>query len=328
VRVSVVIRSYKRPSALKQLIGILRRQRYSDFEIVVLEQSADPTLVRDIESLGDDRLRVFVSEPKGPPAARNAAIRHSTGDVVLLIDDDDLPLGDDWLRDHARNYEDPLCMGVAGRLVRDPDHKEGPRFPKLVRAVAMTHTFFKDTRMMAHGTLRKADIDFLPGSNVSVRRSLLERIGGWDEGIPMNEEQSFAIKFHRQKRDGEYLVFDPVPEVWRRTDIPGGLDRRSGDDWSRRELEAWFFYYRHVVGHYFPWRYRVFLPFFVARGLQRVLFWVWDPDNSHRSSGERVRASLGLLAALPSIVSSQRFPVGAVLRVPDLLDSNGERRPK
>lgn len=308
-----------------ELLGKLRSQRYEDFEVVVLEQSADPALVRAIRDLGDPRVHVFVADPKGPPAARNAAIRHATGDIVLLIDDDDLPLGDEWIRDHAKNYEDPRCMGVAGRLVRDPERKGAPRFPKLVRAVAMTHTFFKDTRMMAHGTLRKEDIDFLPGSNVSVRRSLLERIGGWDEGIPMNEEQSFAIKFHRERRSGEYLVFDPVPEVWRRTDIPGGLDRRSGEDWSRRELEAWFFYYRHVVGHYFPWRYRAFFPFFVARGLQRVLFWVWDPDNSHRSRAERIRASVVLLTELPSIASSQRFPASAVHRVPDLFVARSER---
>jgi glycosyltransferase involved in cell wall biosynthesis len=325
LRVSVVIRSYKRPAALKELIARLRGQRYPDFEVVILEQSADPVLVQDLDAMGDARIRVFVTEPKGPPAARNAAIRYATGDVVLLIDDDDLPIGDDWIRDHAKNYADPLCMGVAARLVRDPEGREGPRFPKLVRAVAMTHTFFKDTRMMAHGTLRKEDIDFLPGSNVSVRRSLLERIGGWDEGIPMNEEQSFAIKFHRHRRSGEYLVFDPVPEVWRRTDIPGGLDRRSGEDWSTRELEAWFFYYRHVVGHYFPWRYRVFYPLFVARGLQRVLFWVWDPDNSHRSRGDRVRASLSLLASLPSSAVSQRFPAEGVHRVPDLFGSNDGR---
>jgi glycosyltransferase involved in cell wall biosynthesis len=328
VRVSVVIRSYKRPAALKELIAKLRSQRYADFEVVVLEQSADPGLVRDLESQGDTRVRVFVAEPKGPPAARNAAIRHATGDVILLIDDDDLPLDDDWIERHARNYADPRCMGVAARLVRDPQRRSGPRFPKLVRAVAMTHTFFKDTRMMAHGTLRKENIDFLPGSNVSVRRVLLERIGGWDEGIPMNEEQSFAIKFHRERRSGEYLVFDPAPEVWRRTDIPGGLDRRSGDDWSRRELEAWFFYFRHVVGHYFPWRYRLFFPFFVARGFQRVLFWVWDPDNSHRTRGERFRASVALFAALPSVALSQRFPAAAVQRVPNLFGSPERRTPE
>ena len=37
----------------------------------------------------------------------------------------------------------------------------------------------------------------------------------------MNEEQSFAIKFARMRRAGEYFKFDPQPLMWRRTDVPG-----------------------------------------------------------------------------------------------------------
>ena len=78
----------------------------------------------------------------------------------------------------------------------------------------------------------------------------------------MNEEQSFAIKFARQRKEGEKFVFDPSALMWRRTNVSGGLARRTGDDWYIRELEARVFYYRHVVGYYFTWRYRLFLPCF------------------------------------------------------------------
>ena len=118
-------------------------------------------------------------------------------------------------------------MGVVGRLVADPEHPRAPRFPKVARHFAMRFTVFKDTMALAHNTLRKEGIDFLIGSNASVRRSLLDRIGGWDEGIPMNEEQSFAIKFARHRRPGEKFVFDPFPLMWRRTNVPGGLGRRA-----------------------------------------------------------------------------------------------------
>jgi glycosyltransferase involved in cell wall biosynthesis len=125
--VSVVVRSFHRKAALLELVARLREQRYSHFEVVILEQSNDPALVKELESLGDARIRVVVNEPINPPAARNEAIRHSKGDVILLIDDDDLPIGDDWIAQHVKNYEDPDCMGVVGRLVTDPEH---PAFPK------------------------------------------------------------------------------------------------------------------------------------------------------------------------------------------------------
>jgi glycosyltransferase involved in cell wall biosynthesis len=317
VLVSVVVRSYKRKEALKELVARLREQRHPSFEIVILEQSDDSDLVRHLESIGDPRVRVVVSPPMSPPAARNEAIRHSSGEVILLIDDDDLPIGDDWIDLHAENYADPRCMGVVGRLVGDPANVKSPRFPRLVRHFAMRYTFFKDTRALAYNTVRKEGIDFLIGSNASMRRSLIERIGGWDEGIPMNEEQSFAIKFAQQRRDGEKFVFDPRPLMWRRTDVPGGLDRRRGDDWHMRELEARLFYYEHVVGYYFERRYRLLRPLFWLRGIEQVLVWIWDSDNGHRSFGERLSASLEVVFRLPKALRSSRFSVSDVRRVPE-----------
>ncbi|MET0594172.1 MAG: glycosyltransferase, partial [Polyangiaceae bacterium] len=304
--VSVVIRSYRRPAALKELVERLRRQSYPNYEIVILEQSDDPALVADLRACGDARVRVAVAPPMDPPAARNEAIRHATGDVLLFIDDDDLPVDDDWIRLHAKNYEDPRCMGVSGRLVADPDNPNAPRHPRLLKPFAFKQTFFKDSIVLAHNTLFKDGIDFLIGSNASVRRTLVERIGGWDEGIPMNEEQSFAIKFERQRKPGEKFVFDPTALMWRRTNVPGGLGRRSGDDWHMRELEARLFYYHHVVGHYFERRYRTLRPLFWLRGIEQVVVWIWDADNRHRSFGERLRASYEVVTGLSEALRFDR----------------------
>jgi glycosyltransferase involved in cell wall biosynthesis len=316
VLVSVAIRSFKRPEALLELVARLRKQTYPTFEVVILEQSSDPALVAKLQGLGDPRIRVIVKTPVNPPAARNEAIRHSKGEVILLIDDDDLPIGDDWIERHAQNYDDPTCMGVVGRLVADPERIRAPRFPRVTRHFAMRFTPFKDTMALAHNTLRKENIDFLIGSNASVRRTLLERIGGWDEGIPMNEEQSFAIKFARQRHPGEKFVFDPTALMWRRTNVPGGLGRRSGDDWHLRELEARLFYYQHVVGHYFERRYRTLRPLFWLRGIEQVVVWIWDSDNRHRSFSERLRASIEVIWGLPAVLRFDRFQESAVRRVP------------
>jgi glycosyltransferase involved in cell wall biosynthesis len=316
VAVSVVVRSFKRAEALKELVGRLGLQSHPSFEVVILEQSEDQALVRDLEALGDSRIRVVVSAPLNPPAARNEAVRHTKGEILILIDDDDLPIGTDWIDRHLANFADPLCMGVVGRLQRDPDRAAAPAFPRFVRLLAMRHTLFKDSRGLAHNTLRKKDIDFLIGSNVSIRRSLLDRIGGWDEGIPINEEQSFAFKFHLAKRPGEHFTYDPVPTIWRRTDIPGGLNRRFGADWYLRELDAWLFYFRHVVAHYFPLRYRLLYPLFLLRAIQKVSFWIWDEDNSHRPVGERITANVELFTRLPQVLRSSRFAAEKVRRVP------------
>jgi len=313
--VSVIVRSYQRPQALLELVERLLKQDYPAFEVVVFEQSNDSDLLDRLASFKAPDLCVVAAPPTNAPAARNAAIRHSRGDILVFIDDDDLPIGEAWISGHVRNYEDVLCMGVVGRLVSDPTRMQGPRFPKLVRLLAMRHTLFKDTRAYAHNTLEKKGIDFLIGSNSSVRRSLVRRIGGWDEGIPMNEEQSFAFKFARMKLKGEYFKFDPTPMMWRRTNIKGGLARREAEGWHLREIEARLFYYKHVVGHYFPIRYALLRPLFVLRALTQVLEWIWDPDNGERTTRERARASIDLFLGVFRWVFSRRFSEGEIRRV-------------
>ena len=313
--VSVVVRSFKRPRELHQLVSRLRTQRYPKFEVVIVEQSEDPALVAELESLAEPRVRVVVSPPLDPPAARNAGIRRARGELILLMDDDDLPLGNDWIERHVRNYDDPQCMGVIGRWVKDPERITAPRFPRVVRFFALRFTFWKDTVGFAHNSLRKEGVSIFLGSNASFRKSLLARIGGWDEGIYMGEEQSFAFKFARDRLPGEKLVFDPSAAMWRRTDIPGGLDRRGGDDWFMRDLEARLFYYRHVVAYYFRFRYRVLAPLFWVRGIAQSLVWVWDPDNGHRRFTSRLSASIQLVLRFPSAVCSRRLSASRVRRV-------------
>ena len=310
------MRAYHRPLPLLELVSRLLDQDYCEYKVVVFEQSNDRNLLERLKSLGSPRLRVIAAPATNAPAARNAAIRHAIGDIFLFIDDDDLPLGKSWISRHVANYDDAQCMGVVGRLVSNPNRLQGPRFPRIIRALAMRHTLFKDTRAYANNTLPKKDIDFLIGSNASVRRSLVERIGGWDEGIPMNEEQSFAIKFARLRRAGEYFKFNPGPMMWRRTDVPGGLARRCGDCWYLREFEARLFYYRHVVGFYFPLRYRMLRPLFLLRALFQVLEWIWDPDNRQHSFRQRLAASLDLVFRAPSARHGSRFATSQIRRVP------------
>jgi glycosyltransferase involved in cell wall biosynthesis len=314
---SVVVRSYRRPHALLELVERLRIQDHPDFEVVIVEQSDDPELIRRIEALADPRIVLVVRPPLGAPAARNEGVRRARGEILLFIDDDDLPLGDDWISAHLRNYADPSCLGVNGRLSSRPDATAPPRFPRLVRWAAFRHTFLKDPRTLAFGSLRKQGIDFLVGSNVSLRRSAIERAGGWDEGVPMGEEQSFAFKLARARRAGEYLVYDPTPIAWRRVHIDGGLDRRSGADWYLKDLAGRVIYYHGVVGHYFPWRFRLLYPLYVLRTWQQVVAWIWDGDNAGRSLSERLRASLGTLAALPAMEWREgwRRPPEAIRRV-------------
>ena len=40
------------------------------------------------------------------------------------MDDDDLPINNNWISSHAKNYADPLCIGVSGRCIKEPKEKK------------------------------------------------------------------------------------------------------------------------------------------------------------------------------------------------------------
>lgn len=298
---SVIVRSYRRPDALLELVQKLREQRYPRFEIVVVEQSEDPALVDRLLALDDARLKVVVRPPLGAPGARNEGIRNASGNVLLFIDDDDLPLSDTWIAKHIENYADPACMGVCGRVSGEATDRQNVRFPRLVRWASFRYSIFRDPLTLPFGSLRKVGIPFAVGNNFSVRSELVTRAGGWDEGVPMFEELSFFFRCARTRSVGEYLVYDPQPAIFRRTNLAGGLDRRTAPSWYENELRGRLIYYLGVLPRYFPVRARLLRPLFYLRAAQQVIFWIWDPDNRSHGTPARVRASVKVLFKLPFI---------------------------
>jgi len=219
--VTVIIPSMNRQKSLMELLGRLRGQNYDNFEIIVVEHSQDDEIVSRIEALKDDRIKVITGAPTGLPAARNIGVRASSGDVLLFIDDDDLPINDNWIASHVANYADPNCMGVCGRQCPNDEPAPPPQNPEEVYNKAFTITFYKDVYLYAKCDKRKIGIKFLTFNNGSLRRSVFERAGGFDEGVPFGEEMPVFFKFEKIKKPWEYFVFDPSAPIWRRMALDG-----------------------------------------------------------------------------------------------------------
>ncbi len=88
--ISVVIPTRYRPALLRRAIDSVLAQTLSCFEIVVVVDGPDADTLEMLESVSDTRLRVVALEASvGGSEARNTGVRHSNGEWIALLDDDD-----------------------------------------------------------------------------------------------------------------------------------------------------------------------------------------------------------------------------------------------
>jgi glycosyltransferase involved in cell wall biosynthesis len=295
-RISVVVRSYNRLGALAELLAALLAQDHASFEIVVVDQSTlrPAADVAGVETLARyPRVRLLLFPPLGGPGARNAGVRAALGEILVFIDDDDLPIGTDWLRRHEANLADPRCLGVTGRFLPDGVAKPYGNMARARRQV-LTFNVLKWQRVYARSDERK-HVESLMGGNVAIPRTTLERFGLWDECTPIEDEPSLAYRIAEGKRPGEYLLFDPDVTMNRRLDVPGGMAKRtmSGPRYARRV----FTFLHDVVAHYFPLRFVLLYPAYIYFTAHHTIEWIVDDSKAHRSLARRILATGGFVLA-------------------------------
>ena len=295
LRVSVIVRSYNRLPALAELLEALLAQDHDSFEVVVIEQTqarASEDIARLDAVARDRRIRILRYPPLGGPRARNAGVRRARGDLLVFIDDDDLPASTDWLRLHEANFKDPACLGATGRFVDD-----GPPYVNMARACRQVLSFnlLKWQRVYARTDQRKR-VESLMGGNVAIRRFTLERFGLWDECTPIEDEPSLAYRINAGKHHDEYLLFDPAPRMIRRLDVPGGMAKRtmSGPVYAKRV----FTFLHNIIGHYFPIRFVLLYPLYIYLVAYHVIQWICSDSKKHQTLARRIWAVAGIVLSL------------------------------
>ena len=93
MRISIVIPTFStRPELLCEALEKLARQSYDDWEAIVVDDGSDPGLTLDqIARVVGDRFQLIRhSQRLGTAVAKNRGVAAATGDLVTLLDDDDL----------------------------------------------------------------------------------------------------------------------------------------------------------------------------------------------------------------------------------------------
>lgn len=274
VNASVIVRSYNRIPALLELLDKLRSQTYSSFEIVVVEQSTDYEAT-DWEKLEeicteDQRIKLLKYDPLGGPKARNEGVKKASGEILVFVDDDDLPVSDQWIEKHVEAYNDEKLVGFTGQHIFEGN--DGDPYVSwlrwFIRRSCMSYNWLKFPYTFAQFNDDVRNVEWLHGTNSSVRRKWALKAGLWDTHVKNQDEHSFAFKLQPLLVDGYRLDFRKEPALIRRMDIEGGMNKRSFS--ISREWQNNYNYCRKVIFKYFPSR-TVLFPIYMIWCFSKVI---------------------------------------------------------
>jgi GT2 family glycosyltransferase len=196
--VSVVVCSYteRRWEGLQEAVASIARQTHVACETIVVIDHDDALERRARTSLAGTRVVTNSGEP-GLSGARNSGVSAARGEIVAFLDDDAVA-GDMWLAELAAAFGDDNVVGAGGVAT--------PRWPDGNAPRWLPEEFYWTIGCSYRGLpARTAPVRNPIGASMSFRRSVLERIDGFTDGIgrvgttPLGcEETELSIRARRE----------------------------------------------------------------------------------------------------------------------------------
>lgn len=229
IKVSVVTAVYNRQGTVAQALDSVLAQSYARIESVVVDGASTDGTMATLERYRP-RLGTLVSEPdRGIYDALNKGLRLATGDVVGFLHADDLFADNDVITDIAARFEDPKVDAVYGDLVY-VDAADTHKVVRLWAAGSFDPSLLQRGWMPPHPTLY-------------VRRSVYERLGGFDTRYRIAADYDTVLRFFGA--GGIKVAY--VPRVLVRMRV-GGISNRSLKTVWRKSMEDLDIMRRHGTG--------------------------------------------------------------------------------
>lgn len=217
---TVIVPTFNRLESLERLLGQLDRQTLGRdrFEVVVVDDGSEVEVGTALSGDYGFALCIVRQTRAGSAAARQFGADRATGEVIVLLDDDmEVPAG--FLEAHLAGHREDDRVVVLGR-VRPGD--DVLTLPLLERYRLGSLDKLADEIQAGRQRLTSAHVYT---GNMSLRRALLEEVGGFDTELPLIHDVELAI---RLERIGARFVLSG--DAW----SIHGRDSRSNEEWLTR----------------------------------------------------------------------------------------------
>jgi glycosyltransferase involved in cell wall biosynthesis len=179
MNISVVIPTYKRPTTLLQTLRSLQEQTVTDFEILVMDNAAEPSVeqaVTEFNRTAKVPVR-YTPEPRlGVHYARNRAAQIAGGEL-LLYTDDDMSFAPHWVKAYREAFAKHPEMVAASGPVRPIWEQEPPLW--LLEYMGTPKMFTILSLMEPHETFQLSKDGWFFSCNMALWKRALVELGGF-----------------------------------------------------------------------------------------------------------------------------------------------------
>lgn len=226
--VSVIIASYNSAAFLPETLNSVLSQDVAGIEVILVDDASTDDTPRVLEEYRDRIVVLRLPENTGGPAApRNRGVLLARGRYISIFDSDDC-MGPGKLREQIELLETHPAVPLVFTNFRNFS-AEGPsthdfladhdRFHAMPR-VALGERWY---RLNAETSFETLMVDnFIGTSGVVLRRSLIDQVGQFDEGLRCGEDLDYWL---RVCRSNDIAYIDR--EHHRRRLHPGNISQRT-----------------------------------------------------------------------------------------------------
>jgi len=191
--VTVIIPVYNRERFLRATVDSVLAQTYPAVELIAVDDGSTDGSRGILEEYGD-RLRLLAHPDggnKGQSAAINLGLESARGEYVAILDSDDLFAPEKLARQVAYLEANPdVGVVFANGCVMDADGV--PRYPIFPEG----HVITDDPAELL------LDCSINVPSNALIRKSVLDRVGGFDETMRSAQDHDMLVRLAEQTRFG------------------------------------------------------------------------------------------------------------------------------
>jgi glycosyltransferase involved in cell wall biosynthesis len=184
VQVSVVIPTFNRRGLVHEAVASVCAQDAAPDEVVVVDDgSTDGTAAALARTFGT-RIRIVCTDHRGVSAARNRGVAESRGELIAFLDSDDL-----WLPGQLAAQVAFFVQHADADICQTEEIwiRNGVRVNPCAHHRKPSGDVFEPSLQLC----------LISPSAVMLRRRLFERVGGFDENLPVCEDYDLWLRIAR-----------------------------------------------------------------------------------------------------------------------------------